>query len=813
MINKLPTRLKKLRHKLNQHIKKLSNTRYLQRNKTFNFLFSLTIGVIVTTLGITTDWATNGTDTLTHNTIGSENLRGKNTTEIPRLTDKISPINNTIGSENLRVQNNTEIPTLTHKISPISNTIGSENLRVQNNTETPALNYKTSWIGNTIGSGNLRVQNNIEAMYVAPDGTVYTNSHWDEAAMEAGIYKDGKVIAALGDTHGWSRGGGKAVTANSKYVYIAMTQGSRGDTKEDYPPEGTTWYSVRRYDLSGKPAPFPNGRGWDKSMLITSTKSEVTGLATVGSELYVSDFAANRIRVYDTETMKELRSFTVANPGAITIDPQKNLWIIQSKNGSKPAKILHYSQSGKQLPQQIADIVEPTAIAINHQGKLLVAENGLRQQMLTYDIKDKPIQVSSFGSKGGIYAGVAGEVRDLKLYGLTGVGTDASGNIYINSNGFNKSGTDLRKFSPSGKLMWRSLGLIFVDNADADPKTDGVDVFTKQEHYLMDYNQAAGKQWNYKAYTLNPFKYPQDPRLHTSPDGTFVRRIQGKRFLFLTDMYNSFLQIYRFNPDTDGKIAIPAGMFVGTNGADKPFIAGNWPPHQPEQGEWIWRDRNGNGKFEKNEYDRSKDYPHLGGWWVDSKGDVWKALRTEDGIRHYPLKGIDPKGNPIYNYSSMEKQTTPKIFNDLRRIEYFPETDSMFLSGFTIDRPAFGDDAGVAGSEIARFDNWSKGNRTPKWRIVIPYDRTGKREVSTAAISVTGDYVFAVTVKTAEVYVYNAKTGAQVQQLKPGPEVGSESGWIDIPYGIRAFRRSNGEHLVFVEENWKGKVIMYRLAG
>ncbi|MEH1848926.1 MAG: hypothetical protein V7L25_29155 [Nostoc sp.] len=738
MKNKLLTQLGKLRHHFNQHIKKLSQIRYLQRSKTFNFLLSLTVGVIVTTIGITTDWAITGTSTLT---------------------------------------------------------------------------YKTSWIGNTFGSGNLRVQNNIEAMYVAPDGTVYTNSHWDEAGMEAAIYKDGKVIGAIGDTHGWSRGGGKAVTANSKYIYIAMTQGSRGKTDEDYPPEGTTWHCVRRYDLSGKPAPFPNGRGWDKSMLITSTKNEITGLATVGSELYVSDFAANQIRVYDTDTMKELRSFTVANPGAITIDPQKNLWIIQSKNGSNPAKILHYSESGKQLPQQIADIVEPTAIAIDHQGKLLVAENGPRQQMLIYDIKDQPVQVGSFGSKGGIYAGVAGEVRDLKLYGLTGVGTDASGNIYINSDGFNKSGTDLRKFSPSGKLIWRSLGLIFVDNADADPKTDGVDLFTKQEHYLMNYSKPAGKQWTYKAYTLNGFKYPQDPRLHTSPDGTFVRRIQGKPFLYLTDMYNSFLQIYRFNPATDGKIAIPAGMFVGTNSKDKPFLTGNWPPHQPEKGEWIWRDRNGNGKFEKNEYDTSKDYPYIGGWWVDSKGDVWKALRTQDGIRHYPLQGIDPKGNPIYNYSLMEKQTTPSMFNDLRRIEYFPETDTMYLSGFTVDHPAFGDDAGVVGSEVARFDNWSKGNRTPKWRIVIPHDTTGKREVSTAAMSVAKDYVFAVTVKTAEVYVYNAKTGVQVQQLKPGPEVGSESGWIDIPYGIRAFRRSNGEYLVFVEENWKGKVIMYRLAG
>ncbi|MFN6562889.1 MAG: hypothetical protein RMY28_024290 [Nostoc sp. ChiSLP01] len=733
MKNKLMVRLGKY-----QEFRKLFNFRYLQKNKIFKFLVSLIVGIFVTTIGITTDWATSGTSTFT---------------------------------------------------------------------------YKTSWIGNSIGSGNLRIQNNIEAMYVTPNGIVYTNSHWDEAGTEAGIYKDGKIINALGDTHGWGRGGGKAVTANNKYIYIAMTQGSIGNTKEDYPAEKTAWHCVRRYDLSGKPAPFPGGRGWDKSMLIVSNKSEVSGLAIVGSELYVSDFSANRIRVYDTDTMKELRGFSVANPGAIAVDKQKNLWIIQNKNGGNPAKILHYSLSGKQLTQQIADIIEPTAIAIDPQGRLLVAENGSRQQILIYDIKDRPVKIGTFGNKNGIYTGVPGEVQDLELYGLTGVGTDASGNIYINSNGFNKSGTDLRKFTPSGKLQWRSLGLIFVDNADADPKTDGVDLFTKQEQYQMDYSKPAGKQWTYKAYTLNPFKYPQDARLHTSPDATFVRRIKGKPFLFLTDMYSSFLQIYRFNPTTDGKIAIPAGMFVGTNGADKPFLNGNWPPYQPQKGEWIWRDSNGNGRFESNEYDTNKDYPHIGGWWVDSKGDVWKALRTQDGIRHYPLQGIDAKGNPIYSYSSMEKQTTPKIFNDLRRIEYFPQTDTMYLSGFTVDRPAFGDDTGVVGSEIARFDNWSKGNRTPKWRIVIPYDTTGKREVSTAAMSVAGDYVFAVTVKTAEVYVYNATTGVQVQQLKPGPEVGNESGWIDIPYGIRAFRRSNGEYLVFVEENWKGKVIMYRLAG
>jgi len=44
-------------------------------------------------------------------------------------------------------------------------------------------------------------------MYVASDGTVYTNSEWDEGAREAGIYKDGNVAGAI--VNAWfGRGGG-----------------------------------------------------------------------------------------------------------------------------------------------------------------------------------------------------------------------------------------------------------------------------------------------------------------------------------------------------------------------------------------------------------------------------------------------------------------------------------------------------------------------------------------------------------------------------------------------------------------------------
>jgi len=49
-------------------------------------------------------------------------------------------------------------------------------------------------------------------------------------------------------------------------------------------------------------------------MLIVSTSGRVTGLANAGSELYVSDDSANQIRVYNTETMTEVRSWSFPVP-------------------------------------------------------------------------------------------------------------------------------------------------------------------------------------------------------------------------------------------------------------------------------------------------------------------------------------------------------------------------------------------------------------------------------------------------------------------------------------------------------------------
>ncbi len=164
----------------------------------------------------------------------------------------------------------------------------------------------------------------------------------------------------------------------------------------------------------------------------------------------------------------------------------------------------------------------------------------------------------------------------------------------------------------------------------------------------------------------------------------------------------------------------------------------------------------------------------------------------------------------------MQTISPPKPFDepgsDLQRIEYDSENDIMYLGGYTSANPNPGDAQGfwgLVGKVIVRYDDWSRGNRTPRWQVVLPYSK----DTMPKAMSVAGGKLFVAYVYTAEVHVYDAETGAPQGTISPGPEVDSTSGWVDIPYGIRAYQRSDGEYLIFVEEDAYAKVMMYRWDG
>ena len=197
-----------------------------------------------------------------------------------------------------------------------------------------------------------------------------------------------------------------------------------------------------------------------------------------------------------------------------------------------------------------------------------------------------------------------------------------------------------------------------------------------------------------------------------------------------------------------------------------------------------------------------------GEYWasnVDSSGDIWQAGR-QSGLWRWHFRGLDAHRNPRYN-PEPEHSPMPAPFSDMLRTEYVPETDTLYLSGQTKDRPISNGEWGTAGTVIVRYDDWSKAPKL-RYRIDLPYEG-GKQFI--VSIAYAGELAFAVDCKSAEVFVYSLRDGSAVGSMKPGPEVHGESGWVDFRDAIRAMRRKDGSYLVFVEEDYKGKSLVYHL--
>ncbi len=82
-------------------------------------------------------------------------------------------------------------------------------------------------------------------------------------------------------------------------------------------------------------------------------------------------------------------------------------------------------------------------------------------------------------------------------------------------------------------------------------------------------------------------------------------------------------------------------------------------------------------------------------------------------------------------------------------------------------------------------------------------------------LAVAGDYAFTTENGAGGghsgrsiLYVYRLSDGAYMGKIDPENALGRTM--VDIGYPLTAFKRSNGEYLIFVEEDARAKVIMYR---
>jgi hypothetical protein len=700
----------------------------------------------------------------------------------------------------------------------------------------PQLNVTTSWIGNTFGNGQgTWVQINITAIAVTPDGKVFTNAPWDESGAEISEYQDGKALGFAGGTHGWGGMGGNAVAVNQHYLYAAVGVGNeKGHLVGNgiWPPKGHQWVGVTRRPLDepkhaaafeASPDPLnPHaqlaGAFLQINDVTTGAHADIGGLAATNSTLYVSNTAMNRIEAYDANTMQRQSQWSVHEPGRIAIAGDGSLWVLTGTLNDRAPRVAHYSPQGKLIAEAALALPADSVavdIAIDPAQRILIADNGPRQQILIYTRNgDSYAPGGALGERGGIFSGVAGRPGPGRFNGLTGVATDARGNIYVSTNGIGPKhdtigaglGATLESYTPDGKRNWNLEGLLFVDGAWMDPSRPN-SVYTGNKRFELDLSKPPGQDWKYVGFLSNRFRYPDDPVFHTDqwPGLPTARELNGHTFLFLTDMYADHLKIYRFDPQHEGETAIPSGFIAGR---ERPVLH---VPNAPAGGDWIWRDANGNGAFDADEFTRNPGREKLGGgwgWWIDTRGDIWRA-RDDKGIWRFRFGGLDAKGNPIYSYDKLDKYDIPAPFTEVHRAIYEPETDSLYVTGYTADAPH---DPGFwkeAGRVLVRYDHWSSGHPDQHYMLRLPWDPKAKPPVTPAGLTVEGRYLFVVE-PAGNVHVYDKDSAKEIGTFGPGPEVGNTSGWVDVPFGISAHRQPDGEYLIFVEEDARGKVLMYR---
>jgi sugar lactone lactonase YvrE len=609
--------------------------------------------------------------------------------------------------------------------------------------------YTTDWLANSYGSLAEHVGNAARSMWVAPDGTVYTASMWDESAGGIGIYRNGKTIGSIG-RHSEVQGG--AITGNATSLFAELQSDARGGSGAVGRFDRVTGVRDRVFQVSNASVGVHADR--------------ITGLATSKSLVYASDFPGSRVRVYTVDGIWQ-RDIVFQHPGALAADDAGNVWV--ARKGEN--EIVEFSVSGRPMRTlRMPDGSQPSALywdATSNQ--LLVGDEGPDLNIKRYTLASgHPTLAGTFGVRGGYLdtsTGIKGQTGDKRFNRVAGIGRDAAGNLYVLNNPWGvgwdlarTGGTDIRAYDRTGRMQWELHSLNFEAIAAPDPGNDATDFYSGTNIYR---GKSGG---TFFANTVDPFEFPSDPRLDSAQRGEHfgqVARVGGNLILVAASQNPRTFHFFHFNA-AHGYIAIPDGSLPGD--------------------------------LFKTELEVT------GGFCLDSKGDVWAALDKTGAIYHYRLLGFDADGKP--RWAAPDAIPVPASIRPLVRIVYLPESDTMILAqGSGSQR-----DWTQMSERIEVYHGWQAGNRYRPNPIVELENASAK------SIAAAGDYLFVGYVHTVpNIDVFSLSGGHKVATLTNSSEgkidVGND---VDSIYGLRAYLRTNGEYLV-AKDNYNGSsVVVYR---
>jgi len=637
----------------------------------------------------------------------------------------------------------------------------------------------TDWVGNTFGYGEMIdsngavddgmnrmwVQDYVDDMWVSRDGKVFAYSDWDEGSRCTGIYQNGKV---LGQTQFGKNyfGNNGDIVGDDQFIY-ATSAVNRGNWQ-------TNGFGIERFTFDGAAAGWSTGSGYLNSYFVERDSGGNPSIArlaidTNAHELYLLDtIQGGTVYVFDLSTMSPNpeTSWALQGASAMVSDQKGDLWVV--RNG----QIQEIGERGVLKGIVIATLASPTRLAIDKNGHLLAFDDSTLQ-VHTFSVgSGAPVEIGTFGTPGGIYSGVKGQVAPDKLLPkCAGLGTDSSGNLYVAWGGVDPvAGSDIRSYSPAGGMNWQLLGHTFGACGGFDPYTDGQRIFYRDHQYAMDYTKPPGRQWTYQSFLWD--RATDTPTV--SGGSVIVRRLGGQTILFTTastQMSGGFLI-----KKLDGQVATPAGSL--------------------SNGSWAW--------------------------WIEPDGNIWNVNGSKY-VTRYPFTGLDATGNPVYNTAHPDNYPLPSEVSNIQRMHYDSTSDALYVTGYDSANPNPANEWGRTGTVFARYAGWVHGSRTLAWKIVLPLDNPSTN-IPVATLKdmwVEGDYAFFVTCNSSPmetIYVYSLSDGHQVGTILPGSDIAGNIeflgtygglGWVDMAWGIQAYRRQNGEYEILVEDDVHAKNVLY----
>jgi hypothetical protein len=320
-------------------------------------------------------------------------------------------------------------------------------------------------------------------------------------------------------------------------------------------------------------------------------------------------------------------------------------------------------------------------------------------------------------------------------------------------------------------LRWELFSTAFVDTFGFDPDRDGEVVYSRTAIFDLDLKRTIpGSEAKLRAVTLDHVNHPDDDRIKYGCSVS-VRRLAGRRLMYTIGQYGGGYRLYTFD-EPDGQIAREVDRI------------------HPDGETWAWD--------------------------VDDIGGIWHGDAAGRTIHHYPFKGWKPDGKPDFDWKNPRSWPWPDDFELVRRLIYEPAADSLYLFGYLKGQPI--ESWGVVGRTARRLDGWLAGEKAERWTVRdLPINPKGTDKgtpLTPESVDIAGDYLFAGMVKPDDgkqyTHVLSLINGRYVGSLVPGPEVGGNAGWQDMPYAVQALRRKNGEYLVLVEEDFRGKNLLYR---